>query len=667
MKLIKKIKNTCRKRKNLLNEKIYIKRRALTLKKICKICKIKLPNNLKRYKNKQIQDIVLSVKQLKPDCILFCIERNIITEEELKEIRQNCFCVITPKPIEGCKNIVVDDIKATFVRIFRYIRKICNVKVISVTGSIGKTSTKDMIESVLKEKYEGKMTVSIGNSNSRSKVAYNITRLNYNDQVYLQEVGAGSGDDDIVKLSAIMLYSDIVVYTNIKDSHIEWYGSRENIAKEKFTLSDYGNKKGLALINYDDDILRNHKFKQKTLSYSLSNPNATYYAKDIKVTGEGTEFKIIDTVLNKEILVKLKVIGEHHILNSLTAYIIGTQLGVKRKSIIRGLKKYKTKGDRQNLIDIGKYKILADCYNSSYDAVKNILQTLNNIKLQNNGQKIAVIGDIFELGHLSEQIHRKLGKLLAESNIDKVIFQGEETKYSYEEYQKIKPNSLYCSSRKDLLKTITKTIKEDDLILFKASHGMHFSSIIDSLFGTEIGEVSSLGHKEYNIETKDDYIYYLYDHHATIKEYIGKEKIVKLPEKINNLPVEKLGKSVFKDNQVIQEITLSKSIVRLRGYCFQDSSIQKINFNKNLKQIGIKAFASCSKLKQITLPEGLLVIDYKAFANCINLKEIYIPESTKKISPNAFVDSDNITILCKENSYAMNYANKNNLNYKLIK
>lgn len=660
------IKKALRKTKRIVFEKIYVQKRKMTLKKICKISNIELPKELKKYKNKQIKNITLSVNDLKPGCVLFCVERHLLKERHIKNIKENCFCVISPKPIEGCKNIVVKDTKGAALEIFRYIRNLCNTKVITVTGSVGKTSTKEMIESVLKQKYGDRMTVSIGNSNSRFKVAYNITRLNYNDKIYLQEVGAGSGAYDLVKFSAVMLNADIAVYTNIKDSHIEWYGSRENIAKEKFTLSDYGNKEGLAVINYDDEILRNHKFEQKTISYSLKNENATYYSKDIKVTSEGTEFVIVDTIENIEIPVKLKVIGEHHILNALTGYAIGKHLKIKEKTIIKGLTKYKTSGVRQNLIDLGKYKVLADCYNSSYDAMKSILQTLSMIETKNKGKKIAVIGDIFELGKVSEEIHRKVGKLLAEHNIDKVIFQGKETKYSYEEYKKLKSNSVYCETRKEMFDAVNKTIKENDLILFKASHGMHFASAIDSLFGTDIGEESALGHKEYIVEKTKDYAYRVFSDHVTLNECKKDAKKIVLPNEYKNLPIEKLGKVVFKENKKIEEITLSEYMVRLRGHCFKNSSLKKINFNNNLRAIGPGSFNSCQNLKEVTLPESLLMIEYKAFANCHNLEKITISKNTKKISDKAFENTNKVTIYCEKNSYAEKYAKKHNITYKNI-
>lgn len=660
------IRKKLRKFRKEKSEALYLRRKNLTLKKVCKISNIKLPKELKPRSNYVIPNVTLSADYLNPGCIFYCIDKEMLNEYQIKNIIENCLCVITAEPIEGCNNIIIDDVREAAVKIFKYIKNLSEIKTITVTGSIGKTSTKEMIEAVLKQKYKDNMVVSIGNSNSVFKVAHNINKIKYTDKILLHEIGAGSMADDIVKNSAMMIEADVVVYTNIKDSHIEWYGSRENIAKEKFTLSDYGNKDGLALVNFDDEILRNHKFKQRTLSYSLNNSGADYYAEDIMLTSEGTKFNIVDNIEHQKIAIRLKVIGEHHILNALTAYAVGRYLGLGKNTIIRGLKKYKTSGDRQNLINVGKYKVLADCYNSSYDALKNILKTFSLIKVGKNGsgKKIAVIGDIFELGEISEETHRKVGKLLALADIDKVIFQGNETKFSYEEYSKIKDNSVYCVSREELFKTIRNVIEDGDLILFKASHGMHFSSVIDTLFGTDIGEKTALGHKEYTIKKDNQFIYTIFEDHATIKKYLGDDKKVNLPNVFENLPVEKLGKAVFKGNKAVEEVIISDNIVRLRNYCFKECFLKNINFSENLKQIGVGSFSSCSQLEKVVLPEGLLVIESKAFSDCENLREVYIPESVEKISTKAFWNSKNVAICCKKGSYAESYAQKQGIIYR---
>lgn len=666
MNIIGKInKYNCIKLKKNIYSKSAYRFKRLSVKQVMKITGLELPKKLKHIENKKATEIVFSKKSIKPKCIFFCKNTKLLTSKDLKKIKDNCLLLVTNVPFDDINNLVVDKPFKYGQEILKYYRNLYHPAVIAVTGSVGKTSTKEMIESVLSEKYKAKMIVSKGNSNSFWKAQSNIKKLTPFDKVLLQEVGAGSNAYDIVKDSAVSLQADIAVYTNIKDNHIEWYGSREEIAKEKFTLSDYGKEDGLAIVNYDDEILKKHKFKQKTLSYSLSSKKANYYAKNIKVTSDGTSFTLVDNVLNKNIEINLSVIGEYHVSNAIVSYIVGKQLKEKDQDIIEGMKKYKTSGQRQNLIDIGKYKVLADCYNSSYDAISNILKTFDIIKT--NGRKIAVIGDIFELGEISEKVHRDVGKLLSKHKIDKIFLIGKNSLYSYKEYKKYKNNVTYCKTREELIEKISGYIKQDDLILFKASHGMQFAELIDTMFGTGIGEKSSRGHKEYKEKKDDKFKYAIFENHATIDECYSKEKEILIPSVIKDKKIEKIGKAVFKNNHKIKKIVITDNIVSIKTRCFRGSSLEKIEIGKNLKNIGSYAFYRCNRLKEITLNEGMLEIKNKAFANCKKLKKIIIPSSVQKIGDNAFDGSKNVTIYAPKKSYAEKFAKSKNISYKYIK
>lgn len=654
-----------RKIKKVIKQKIYAQRHRLTLEKICNICEIDIPKNFKKYKKKKISHICTSTKTLKPNSILFTNIKKGFSSSQLELIRDNCSFVICSEPIKNCRCIIVDHPIKDAVKIFNYIKSLKKITTIAVTGSVGKTSTKEMIEKVLYEKYRKKLVASKGNSNVIFRIANNILKLNYNTKVFLQEVGIGKTNGNM-KIMAQMLEPDIVVYTNIKDAHIEGYGSRENIFKEKSDLSNYANKNGLVLINYDDEILRNQKFDQKTLSFSLNNPSADYYAKDIKSLNEKTLFTIVDNIENKTLFAEILVLGDHNVINALTAYAIGKYLNINESTILNGLKNYRPSNGRQQLLDCGKYKVLADCYNSSYDGIKSILQTVDLIKINNNGKKIAVIGDIFELGEHSEKIHRLVGNLISDFKLDKVIFYGDLVKFSYEEYKKTNNNGTYFSSRKEVLNYIKENIKEDDLILFKASHGMYYYNLIDSLFGTEIGEISAIYDKKYSENQNNDFVYNVYDYNITLTKCLQSKQKLELPDSIVNLPVEKLSKNLFKDNTTIREVKLPQDLIRIGDSCFEKSNIEKIKFNNNLKRICKKAFYSCNNIEKITLPEDLLVIESNAFANCKNLKEIYISNQVQNIDDSSFNESDKVTILCEENSYAIKFAERNNIKYKTI-
>lgn len=662
MKVIKNIKKKIKK----IKKDIKIKNiQTINLKKISKITGLPIPKKYKKMANKELSEVTIGERIVSKNSILFVRSKYCLEDNLIDNIRNNATFVVTSEPIEGCNCIICEEPLEYAKKYYKYLRNLYNPKVIAVTGSIGKTSTKDVVGAVLKQKYEDSMTISQGNCNSTVYTAKYITQFNENIKVHLQEAGAGPSKN-FVKNTAEILEANIAIYTNIRDSHIEYYGSRENIAKEKLSLSDYGKKKGLAIINYDDPILRNHKFKQKTYSYSLNNKEADFYADKIHITSTGTTFTIIDNIRNKKMKVELSVIGEQHVLNSIVGYIVGKELKMKNDLIKQGLKTYKTSGCRQNLINVGKYKVLADCFNSSYDALSFILKTFNMLETKRKGRKIAVIGDVFELGELSQKIHKDIGNLVGNYNFDKVFFLGENSKYAHEEYLKEKNNSFYAKNREELIKELKGYIKQDDIVLFKASHGMHFSEIIDHIFGTDIGEVAFINAKKYPVLSNEKYEYYLFENHASIKKYLGNEAKIKLPNSINGLPVEMIGNAAFINNKNIEEVELPEGLIRIRNFAFKNSSLAKIKIGKNLKSVGKSAFRSCKNLEEVILPEGLLFIEYKAFAECENLKKVYIPDTVKKMSDLIFHNSKNVVIECKKDSYAEKYARKRKMKYENV-
>ncbi len=668
--MLKKVK---RKIKNII-KKILVRKtdsklsdlKDLNLKKIAKITGLKIPKELKKLKKQKIDDVVLSVKLLSNNCIFFALNTYEIVPKNFEKIKEHALFVVTNKPIEGCNCIVCDNPGYYGKKYFNYIRKLVNPKVVAVTGSIGKTSTKDMISKVLKEKYHNDIIASYGNTNSTIRMVSYIKKFTSNIKVYLQEVAAGSNIKGLVKNTTEIIEPDIAIYTNIKDTHMEFYGSRENILKEKLNLAKYSKKDALVIINYDDDMLRKTKFDRLTYTYSLKNSKADYYAKNINITTEGTFFTIVDNIRKKKVEIALKVIGEHHILNALVAYIVGKELKIKNTLIKDGLLSYNTSGIRQNLINVGSYKVFADCYNSSYDALENTLKTIAVMEPKRKGQKIAVIGDILEVGDISKETHIKVGKMLSNYEFHNVIFTGKHSKYSYEEYSKYKNNAFYFNERIDIINKINEIINRDDIVLFKGSHAMGLYEIIDECFGTKVGENSDIGSNLYTTESNGNFSYLVFNNHVTLSKYVGCDKKIKLSDNYNKLPVEKIGVDVFKNNNTIKEITLSKHISRINDFCFYNSSIEKIKFNEHLHSIGKEAFANCQNIKEIILPERMLFIENNAFANCSNLNKIYIPRLTRIIAKDAFSGCKNLVIYCKDKSFAKQYAENNNINYEIV-
>lgn len=659
-------KRNLRKVENKVIRYKFNKKRKLTVSKICKVIGVDLPEELKGIADQPVSTVTRSRYDIKPNFVLFCKDINLFDDSLKKKILDNALCIFSEVPIKDFNNVVIKNNLRMYTNLIKYIREISNPFIISVTGSIGKTSTKDIMASVLREKYDKrKMFVSYGNSNSYYKVALNIKSLMPYTKVLLQEVGIGP-TKKLVEECAIMLESDVVVYTNILDSHIEHYKSRENIAKYKMLLSKYGKEDGLAIVNYDDVILRNLEFKQRVISYSISDENATYYARDITLTENGTSFIIVSNIDNSRVKVKLQVIGEHYVYNALVAFAIGRYMGLGISDIKNGLFKYRTTGMRGNLFTIGGYRIFADCYNASFDSIENAAKTMDVVKLNKKNKKIAVIADVKELGDISLEVHRKIGKSLASHDIDILLFYGNEMKYAYEEYSKLKKGGYYFDNRFEMHKMLESVSKVGDLILFKGSHGMHLTDSIDIVFGTDMADLCNIGESDYEIVKEGDYEIYKFPCYNTIVKYSGDLNNVLVPEKIEDLRVTKFAADLFKDSS-LKKIVLPKYLSLLTENLFMNSQLEEIVFNKKLKGISKKAFFGCEKLIQVKLPNSLIYIGRSAFENCTNLKKVFIPNSVSMIEDDAFLDVSDLVIYCNKDSYAYDFAKRMSIKVKTVK
>ncbi len=654
-----------------------IKNPRLTLADICSIGGVELPDDLKSKGSTKISKIIFcapATKKFPKNCAVFYpstayFKKNLTIEDK------NSTFLFAIKPANGYNCIVCDNPWEVGAQVGRYLRNRSKATFVGVTGSVGKTSTKEMIESVLKEGFGDKLHASKGNSNSLYRVMQNILSLPSDSKVYLQELCAGGFStpetdercEHLIGKSAKVFNADVAVFTNVRDNHIEHFGSREAIAEHKLKLAGYGNPNGLAIYNYDDPLLRNAGYKQKSVSFSLSDEHADYYAKDIKYVEGGTSFTIVDKVRNSTLKAKVGAIGDQFVINALTAYAVGKYFNLDDKTIVKGIKKYKTSGERCNLFKAGHNWVYADCYNSSYDALAMMLKSFCLTEMKNGGRKIAVIGDIFELGELSDEIHTKCGELAAQHDIDMVLFCGENAKLMYAKYTELKDNCIYCRTQDELVEELEKIMLPNDMILFKASHGMGFSDVIDTVFGEYIGEKDAISHNSYYEKQDEAYTYQVFSKHITVKSLNTQpQEICTLPDAFMDMPVRKLASNLFKNVKGVKKVVLPAQTSLIRPNCFENSSVEEIEFNPRLRRIASRAFQGCSQLEKLELPQGLMSVGVKAFCNCKKLTEVYIPESVGEISSTAFDGCPNVQLICKAGSYAEGYAKKHNIKYKTL-
>ena len=350
-----------------------------------------------------------------------------------------------------------------------------DLKVIGVTGSVGKTSTKDIIANVVSKKYETLKT--IGNNNNNIGMPLTILRLK-DEEVMVLEMGMNHFGE--IHLLSEIAKPNICVITNIGTSHIGNLGSRENILKAKLEILD-GTDNPTVIINNDDDLLHKwylkNKEKYNIITYGIKE-KSTYNAEDINLKEESSSFNC--KIDEKTINFNVPVGGEHFILNSLSAIAVAKTLNIENEKIVEGINNFKLTKNRMDITELENgIKIINGAYNASFEAVR---ATLKNLGEFHENRKIAVLGDMYELGDFSKELHEKVGIEAYNDKIDILICSGEFSKYTIEGAKKagFNENNLYFfENKEDILELLKKVSKKGDVILFKASNLTKFYELAE--------------------------------------------------------------------------------------------------------------------------------------------------------------------------------------------
>ena len=377
------------------------------------------------------------------------------------------------------KNIIeVEDTIKALADIATYKRNLYgkDFPVVGVTGSVGKTSTKDIIANVVSQKYETLKTQ--GNSNNDIGLPFTIFNLKDHEAAVI-EMGMNHFGE-ISKLTKIAKPT-ISVITNIGTSHIGNLGSRENILKAKLEILEGMDKKVL-VINNDNDLLHKYNLENKDVeihTYGIEN-ESDVMAEDIILNENNSEF--ICNLKGEKFKVKVPVGGIHFVYNALCAATVGNLLGLSIEQIKKGIETFELTKKRMDITELDNgVTIINDSYNASFESMQASLKYLSGLK---NNRKIAVLGDMFELGEYSKELHEKVGKEVAENNIDILICSGDNSKYIVEVAKEngMESDNIYYFENKNEIQEFIKNIwKKGDAILFKASNGMKFFEIVENL------------------------------------------------------------------------------------------------------------------------------------------------------------------------------------------
>lgn len=391
---------------------------------------------------------------------------------------------LTEKDIETDGILIkVLDTKKALKDLAKYYRSLFNIPVVAITGSAGKTTTKDIVASVLAQKYNVLKTE--GNFNNEIGLPLTVFKINDETEVAVLEMGMNHFGE-IRNLSEIAK-PDIAIITNIGVSHIENLGSREGILRAKYEIFDYLDENGLKILNADDDMLielKNEEKEGKSIEqrfYSIEK-EADVFAMDIKEKGlKGIWAKI--NCMGEIFELDMKISGKHILSNALASVIVGKKLGLNNEQIKMGIETFVPSKMRMDIIETENYNIINDVYNANPNSMKATLDVLANAK----GRKIAILGDMFELGEFAKKMHYEIGKYAVEKKIDELIFIGELAQYMLlgaketSENEKIDVNINYFQTQEEFFENINNILKKGDNILIKASRGMKFEKTVDKI------------------------------------------------------------------------------------------------------------------------------------------------------------------------------------------
>lgn len=376
----------------------------------------------------------------------------------------------------ACPVIYVDDTKTALLQLSSYYRnKFPDLILIGLTGSVGKTTTKEMTACVMEQKYKTLKTE--GNFNNEIGMPKTLFRLEKDTECAVIEMGM-SEFGEISALSNTAQPNGAII-SNIGVSHIENLGSRDGIFKAKTEMLEGLKKGGPLVLNGDDDKLSTVKNSDfNVIFFGIENGNCDVRAENIKEHGLQTDFTVICKEGGQN--VTLPTVGIHNVYNALAAISMGLCFGVSLKSAAKGLESYVPSGMRQRIKKIGNITFIEDCYNASPDSQKAALNSLCTIA---QGRKIAVLGDMLELGSYTETAHRTVGEYAAEKKIDMLYTFGESSKYTADSAKKCGLKNVFEFTEKEsLANALLLEFRDGDTVIFKASRGVKLEEVFGIIY-----------------------------------------------------------------------------------------------------------------------------------------------------------------------------------------
>lgn len=449
---------------------------GMTLTAIAKACGGKLVGN---DSGREAQGAVIDSRLVEKDYLFFAVpgervDGHRFISQVAEKGAMGVVCEREPEQTDpGFPYILVESSVEALKQVAMYYRSLLDIPVVGITGSVGKTSTKECVAAVLETKYRVLKTQ--GNFNNEIGVPLTILRIRPEHQVAVLEMGINHFGE-MHRLSE-MARPDICLFTNIGQCHLEFLGSRDGILKAKTEMFDFMAPNGSVCVNGDDDKLVTVQQVQgkRPVRFGLSDKNHIYATDCVNKGLFGSSFQMH---LYEDIFpVEVPLPGKHAIYNALAAGAVGQLLGLTGEQIAEGIGKVQSVGGRSHIIVLADKTIIDDCYNANPVSMEAAIELLSTA----NSRRVAILGDMFELGENEKALHRKVGAFAAEKAIDLLLCVGPLSQSMYEEAIAKGGKAKYFEAKEALLTELPRLLTKGDTILLKASHGMGFTDMIDTI------------------------------------------------------------------------------------------------------------------------------------------------------------------------------------------
>lgn len=425
-----------------------------------------------------LADVCTDTRKIQPGSLFVCLRGERFDGHSFasQAAQLGAAALLVDHPVDAdVPQLVVTDTGKALLQLAGWYRRRFQLPVVGLTGSVGKTTTKEFIALVLGAKYNTLKTQ--GNLNNEIGVPQMLFRLEDSHTAAVIEMGMNHFGE-ISRLTRAVAPT-VGLITNIGVSHIENLGSRAGILQAKLEILEGMAPDAPLIVNMDNDMLRTVKLRDRPLlTFAIDDQSADFTATDIAEQGSTTTFTVHHSTFTQP--VTIPTVGIHNVYNALAAMAVGYVTGVDPAAAASALANYVPAGMRQNLVQVGGVQVIEDCYNASPDSMRAALQTLGKLPVH---RRYAVLGAMLELGDYAKEAHTQVGKMAAENGIDGVLAYGADAAYIVEAAKQAGlENARLFDTKEALAQSLAQQVQPGDGVLFKGSRGMHLEDVMHTVY-----------------------------------------------------------------------------------------------------------------------------------------------------------------------------------------